>query len=98
MGSGWRSGGRRPRQFDRRTGHGGPGPDASAASDVLMALVSIMRDTGNFETPLRHARELVTLDSADARLRSLASDIEKRQPHFRHAIAVPVDELTSELR
>jgi predicted CXXCH cytochrome family protein len=47
--------------------------------DLLMALVSIARDTGDFATALRHARELVTLDPADARLRSLVSDLEKRQ-------------------
>ncbi len=47
--------------------------------DLLMALVSIARDTGDFGTALRHARELVILDPADARLRSLISDLEKRQ-------------------
>jgi Flp pilus assembly protein TadD len=30
--------------------------------DILMALVSIPRDTGDFALALRHARELVTLD------------------------------------
>jgi tetratricopeptide (TPR) repeat protein len=43
--------------------------------DVLMALVSIARDTGDFALALRHARELVTLDPGDAKLRAL----EKRQ-------------------
>jgi hypothetical protein len=47
MGSGWRSGRRRPRQFDRRTGMAVLDQNASAASDVLMVLVSIIRDTGN---------------------------------------------------
>jgi len=49
---------------------------------VLMALVSITRDTGDFEKPLRHARALVTLDSADTRLRSAVSDLEKPLPHW----------------
>jgi predicted CXXCH cytochrome family protein len=47
--------------------------------DVLTALVSIARDTGDFGTALRHAREVATLDPADAQLRSLVSDLEKRQ-------------------
>jgi len=34
--------------------------------EILMALVSIARDTGDFALALRHARELVTLDPADA--------------------------------
>ena len=46
--------------------------------DVLMALVSIARDTGNFATALRHARELVTLDPADTGLQALVSDLEKK--------------------
>ena len=50
-----------------------------ADRDVLMALVSIARDKGDFATALRHARELVTLDPADAQLRALVSDLEKRQ-------------------
>jgi Flp pilus assembly protein TadD len=49
--------------------------------NVLMALVSIARDTGDFGTALRHAQELVTLDPGDAQLRALVSDLEKRQPH-----------------
>jgi Flp pilus assembly protein TadD len=44
-----------------------------------MALVSIARDTGDFALALRHARELVTLDPGDAKLRALISDLEKRQ-------------------
>ena len=52
-----------------------------ADRDVLMALVSIARDTGDFGAALRHARELVTLDPADTRLRALVSDLEKQQPH-----------------
>lgn len=49
--------------------------------DVLMALVSIARDTGDFATALRHARELAALDPADTRLRGLVSDLEKHQGH-----------------
>jgi Flp pilus assembly protein TadD len=52
-----------------------------ADRDVLMALVSIARDTGDFATALRHARELAALDPADTRLRALLSDLEKRQAH-----------------
>ncbi len=52
-----------------------------ADRDVLTALASIARDTGDFATALRHARELMTLDPGDARLRSLVSDLEKRQAH-----------------
>jgi Flp pilus assembly protein TadD len=52
-----------------------------ADRDVLMALVSIARDNGDFAAALRHARELATLDPADTRIRSLVSDLEKRQPH-----------------
>ena len=51
-----------------------------ADRDVLMALVSIARDTGDFGAALRHARELVTLDPADTRLRALVTDLEKQQP------------------
>jgi predicted CXXCH cytochrome family protein len=49
--------------------------------EILIALVSIAQDTGDFALALRHARELVTLDPADSRLRSLVSDLEKRQAH-----------------
>jgi hypothetical protein len=47
--------------------------------DVLTALVSISRNTGDFRTALRHARELGALYPADTRLRALVSDLEKRQ-------------------
>jgi hypothetical protein len=49
--------------------------------DVLTALVSISRNTGNFRTAFRHARKLGALDPADSRLRALVSDLEKRQVH-----------------
>src|ERR1700730_17955018 len=68
-----------------RAGHGGSGFGARqhpTDRGVLMALVSITRDTGDFERPLRHARALVTLDSADTRLRSAVSDLEKPLPHW----------------
>jgi Flp pilus assembly protein TadD len=52
-----------------------------AGRHVLVALVSIPRGTGDFGPALRHARELVTLDPADTRLRSLVSDLGKRQAH-----------------
>jgi predicted CXXCH cytochrome family protein len=46
--------------------------------EVLMALVSIARDTGDIATALRYARVLATLDPADARLRGLITDLEKK--------------------
>jgi predicted CXXCH cytochrome family protein len=46
--------------------------------DILMALVSIARDTGDFAVALRHARELGALDPGDARLRALVSELEKK--------------------
>jgi Flp pilus assembly protein TadD len=52
-----------------------------ANNDVLMALVSIARDKSDLAVALRHARELLTLDPADTRLRSLVSDLEKRPAH-----------------
>ena len=55
--------------------------------DMLMALVSIARDTGDFALALRHARELVTLDPEDAQLRALVSDLDERQTHWaRHPL------------
>jgi predicted CXXCH cytochrome family protein len=45
--------------------------------DILMALVSIARDTGDFAVALRHARALGALDPGDARLRALVSELEK---------------------
>jgi hypothetical protein len=47
--------------------------------DVLMAPVSITRDTGYFSTAFRHARKQAALDSADIRFRSLPSKFEKCQ-------------------
>jgi predicted CXXCH cytochrome family protein len=52
-----------------------------ADREVLMALVSIARDQGDFATALRHARALVALDPGNAELRALVSELEKRQPH-----------------
>ena len=46
--------------------------------DVLMALVSIARDTGDFGTALRHALELLTLDPGTSQLRALISELEKK--------------------
>jgi hypothetical protein len=74
--------------------HGGPGPDASTASDVLMVLVSIIRDTGNFEAAHRQAREHVTRDSADTGLRSRKGASLLAGTRF----IAPVDELNCELR
>src|SRR5260370_15441262 len=101
MGSGWRRGGRRPRQFDRRVRTGMAVPDQAHREhptdrDVLMALVSIARDTGDFETALRIARELVTLDSADRDYARWSMISKSASPASRHAICRPVDELNSE--
>jgi predicted CXXCH cytochrome family protein len=52
-----------------------------ADRDVLAALVSIARGNGDVAAALRHARELLTLDPSNTQLRSLVSDLEKRQPH-----------------
>jgi len=46
--------------------------------EILMALVSIARDTGDFAVALQHARELGALDPGDARLRALVSELEKK--------------------
>ena len=50
-----------------------------ADRNILMALVAIARDRGDFAAALHHARELLTLDPGNAQLRSLVSDLEKRQ-------------------
>ena len=47
---------------------------------MLMALVSVTRDTGDFEKPLRHARALVTLDSADTRGSLIAASVLPAKP------------------
>jgi predicted CXXCH cytochrome family protein len=49
-----------------------------ADRNVLMALVSMARDNGDFPTALRYARELATLDPNDARVQALVSDLEKQ--------------------
>jgi predicted CXXCH cytochrome family protein len=49
--------------------------------DVLIALVSIARNTGDSTTALVHARELAALDPADVQLQMLVLDLEKRQIH-----------------
>ena len=51
-----------------------------ADHEVLMTLVSIARDQGDFATALRHGRALVALDPGNAELRALVSELEKRQP------------------
>ena len=49
-----------------------------ADRNVLMALVSIGRDNGDFASALRHARELLALDPANAQLQALVSELEKK--------------------
>jgi Flp pilus assembly protein TadD len=58
--------------------------------DVLMALVSIARDAGDLATALRHARELMTLDPGDARLRSRSRISKSARPISRHAVGRPL--------
>src|SRR5262249_33796316 len=49
-----------------------------ADRDVLMALVSIARDQGDFATALRHARELLVLDPGNGQLRGLVAELERK--------------------
>jgi hypothetical protein len=50
----------------------------SADRSVLMALVSIVRDNGDFPAALRHARELLGLDPVNAQLQALVEELEKK--------------------
>jgi Tfp pilus assembly protein PilF len=47
--------------------------------DVLVALVSITRDSGDLATALRYARELAGQYPADMQVRAMLMDLEKRQ-------------------
>jgi predicted CXXCH cytochrome family protein len=47
--------------------------------EVLVALVSMARERNDIATALRHARELLMLSPADAQLRALIAELEKRQ-------------------
>ena len=49
-----------------------------ADRNVMMALVSIAREKGDFAAALRHARELLTLDPGNAQLQALVSELEKK--------------------
>jgi Flp pilus assembly protein TadD len=49
-----------------------------ADRSVLMALVSIGRDKGEFAAALRHAGELLTLDPGNAQLHGLVAELEKK--------------------
>ena len=49
-----------------------------ADRDVLMTLVSLARDKGDFADALGYARELLTLDPGDAQLRALVAEFEKK--------------------
>ncbi len=48
--------------------------------DVLLALVSIARETGDGAAALLHARELAALYPADTQLRQLVRQLEQGQP------------------
>jgi Flp pilus assembly protein TadD len=47
--------------------------------NVLVALVSITRDKGDFATALRYARELAGQYPADMQVRAMVMDLQKRQ-------------------
>jgi Flp pilus assembly protein TadD len=49
-----------------------------ADRSVLVALVSIARDNGNFAQALRHAHELLTFDPGNAQLQALIAELEKK--------------------
>jgi Flp pilus assembly protein TadD len=49
-----------------------------ADREVLMTLVSFARDSGDFATALRHARELLTLDPGNRQLQALIAELEKK--------------------
>jgi tetratricopeptide (TPR) repeat protein len=49
-----------------------------ADRSVLMTLVSIARDNGDFMAALRHARELLTLDPGNAPLQALVAELERK--------------------
>jgi len=49
-----------------------------ADRNVLMALVSINRDNGDYAAALRHARELLALDPGNAQLQGLGTELEKK--------------------
>jgi predicted Zn-dependent protease len=51
-----------------------------ADKDVLVALVSIARATGDRGTALEHARELAELDSGDIQVRRLVEELERLRP------------------
>jgi predicted CXXCH cytochrome family protein len=48
-----------------------------ADRNVLMALVSIARDNGEYAAALRHARELLALDPGNAQLQALVTELER---------------------
>ena len=50
-----------------------------ANQEVLVGLISIARDRGNFIAALRHARELLMLSPQNPQLHRLVSDLESRQ-------------------
>ena len=49
-----------------------------ADRDILLALVSIARDKGDFTIALRHARELAVIEPENAELRALVADLEQK--------------------
>jgi Flp pilus assembly protein TadD len=52
-----------------------------ADRDVLIALVSMARDAGDFPAALLHARELATLYPGNAEIYTLIRDLQTQQGH-----------------
>jgi predicted CXXCH cytochrome family protein len=50
-------------------------------TDVLLALISIARDNGDFAAALRHARELGAQHPGDPRIQPLIEELEQRSAH-----------------
>jgi hypothetical protein len=52
---------------------------AAGGHDVLLGLVAIARNSGDFPTALRYGRELAALSPGDTRLRRLIGELERLQ-------------------
>jgi len=52
-----------------------------ADRDVLIALISIAEEQGDFEGALSHAKELLVLAPADQQLRAMIQELERRTAH-----------------
>ena len=52
-----------------------------ADRDVLVALISIAEEQGDFAGALSHARELLVLAPGDQQLRAIIQELERRTAH-----------------